>query len=78
MRMMSGILMLSLLATSQVALAKGGVTLTAKAVKAPAPKVAVSEDSAALSRAARDRNAARERAWDARARSITRGVCTGC
>ncbi len=35
-------------------------------------------DAAALGQAARNRDEARQRAWDKKTRSITWGICSGC
>jgi hypothetical protein len=68
---------LVLLVTPQVTFAKEAPK--PEQVPGPSPSRAdTTEDTAALGKAARERDEARQRAWDKKTRSITRGICSGC
>ena len=78
MRLLSAAAMLALMATLQTASAKVKSEPSQLGPKLATSRVHTAEETAALSRAARERDDARQRAWDVRMKSITRGVCSGC
>jgi len=78
MRILSVAATLALLATSQTASAKVKSESVQQALKLAMSRAHTAEETAALSKAARERDDARQRAWDVRMKSITRGVCSGC
>jgi Flp pilus assembly protein TadB len=67
---------LGLLAMSQAAHSKEE---RKSARQAPATsKVYTAEETDALVKAVRERDEARQRAWDQKTKNITRGICSGC
>ena len=78
MRAMSTAVALVLLAMPQVTSAKEPTKSQQPVPGASSSKIDTTEDTAALGQAARDRDEARQRAWDKKTRSITRGICSGC
>ena len=78
MRILSAAAMLALMATLQTASAKVKSEPSQPGPNLATSRVHTAEETAALSNAARERNEARQRAWDVRMKSITRGVCSGC
>ena len=77
MRAMSIAVALVLLAMPQVTFAKEAPKSQQVPGASPS-KIDTTEDTAALGKAARGRDEARQRAWDKKTRSITRGICSGC
>jgi hypothetical protein len=69
---------LGLLMLSQVAAAQEGTAAKSRTSETPAVRTYTTEESAALSRAAREKTEAQERVRDRRMKSIAKGICTGC
>jgi len=69
---------LGFLALSQAVSAKEAPKPQQQAAGASPSKVYTAEEGAALGKAARERDEARQRAWDKKTRSISRGICSGC
>jgi hypothetical protein len=78
MRTLAIAIILGLLAMSQAVQAKDETKLLRQGPKASTSKVDTAEDSAALIKAARDKEEARQRAWDQKTKNIIRGICSGC
>jgi hypothetical protein len=69
---------LGLLMLSQAAVAQDGSAAKGRTSETPAARTYTTEESAALSRAAREKTEAQERVRDRRMKSIAKGICTGC
>jgi hypothetical protein len=69
---------LGLLMLSQAAVAQDGSAAKGRTLEPPAARTYTTEESAALSRAAREKTEAQERVRDRRMKSIAKGICTGC
>ena len=78
MRTLAVAITLGVLAMSQAALAKEEAKSLRQVPGASKSKGYTAEESAALTKAARERDEARQRAWDQKTKNITRGICSGC
>jgi hypothetical protein len=78
MRALAVAITLSLLAISQPTHAKEETKVPRQVPSAPTSKVHTAEESAALVKAAHEKEEARQRAWDQKTKNITRGICSGC
>jgi hypothetical protein len=78
MRAMSIAVALVLLAMPQITSAKEPTKSQQPVAGASPSKIEKTDDTAALGKAAREKDEARQRAWDKKTRSITRGICSGC
>lgn len=78
MRILTLTSVLVLLAASSAVQAQGRSAPDPQVPKVRTGSSYTSEESAALSNAAREKTEALERARDKRMRTLTRGICTGC
>jgi hypothetical protein len=78
MQALTTLTLLSLLVFSQSAVAQEGAVTRRRAPEASASRTYTDEESAALSRAARERTEAQDRDRDRRMKSTAKGICTGC
>ncbi|WP_262273692.1 hypothetical protein [Microvirga yunnanensis] len=77
MRALTIAITLGLVAMPQITYAKERKPLR-QTPTASTSKVDTAEGTDALVKAARERDEARQRAWDQKTKNITRGICTGC
>ncbi|WP_114947354.1 hypothetical protein [Microvirga calopogonii] len=78
MRALTIAITLGLLAISQVTHAKEERKPSRQTPTASTSKADTAEGTDAVAKAARERDEARQRAWDQKTKNITRGICSGC
>jgi hypothetical protein len=78
MRVLLVAIALGLLAMSQAASTKEKTKAVEQVPSASTSKVYTAEEMDALGKTAREKDEARQRAWDQKTKNITRGICSGC